>query len=96
MNLLKDKWALIYDANDFDEAEHLFATLKAAGAKAGCVVEEPHWIEVARRSQSKEWENEIKAQIEGPKQFVGAVVLLPRTTYYAHVKRTLDKTGMVS
>jgi hypothetical protein len=96
IELKHEKWVLIYDSMDYDEANHLLDTLKAASIRFGCVVEDPYWIEVARKAPSKEWENETKAHIEGPEQFTGVVCLLPRSTYYAHVKRTLDRTGVVS
>ena len=46
VKLLYENWALIYDAQDYAEANHLLDTLKAASAKFGTVVEEPYWIEV--------------------------------------------------
>jgi hypothetical protein len=46
MTLKKQKWAIIYDADDYDDANMLFECFILAGNKYGVQVEEPIWLEI--------------------------------------------------
>ena len=67
----------------------------SASQRCGLNVEYPQWIEVPSKSTATTYEKYINADITA-KTHRAVVVLLPRFTYYAQVKRSLDRKGVIS
>lgn len=95
VSLKNEKWALIYDADDYDDANLLFELFMMASERFGLLVEAPQWIELPSRSHAHVFEQYIIEEIN-PKVHKAALVLLPRFTYYPQVKRSLDRKGIIS
>jgi hypothetical protein len=45
-NLLHERWMLVYEAADYNNANNVFNTFKAASKTLGIKVEDPTWIEL--------------------------------------------------
>jgi len=95
VSLKNEKWALVYDSDDYDDANLLFELFLMASEKFGLLVEPPQWIELPKRSSASNFEQYINEDID-PKTHRAVLVLLPKFHYYAQVKRCLDRKGIIS
>ena len=95
VTLKNEKWAIVYDEEDYEDANLLFELLMLASERFGILVEPPQWIEVPARSPPHIIEQYINEDVS-PKLHKAVLVLLPRFTYYAQVKRSLDRKGIIS
>ena len=50
VSLKSQTWAIVYDHDDYDEANALFEFFTIASERYGLLVEDPEWIEVPSRS----------------------------------------------
>jgi hypothetical protein len=80
--LKNERWALVYDKDDFDDANLLYELFMVASERFGVLVEEPCWIEIPSRSYASVFEQFINDDVN-IKIHKAVVVLLPRFTYYA-------------
>ena len=65
-----------------------------AGDRLGVLVGEPYWVELPERSSPQTFEKYINSDIN--ENIKAVVVCLPRFNYYAHIKRALDRKGVIS
>lgn len=60
MPLKSGRWALVYDQDDYDDANLLFELLMTSSERLGLQVEDPQWIEVPSKSTATTYEKYIK------------------------------------
>ena len=92
-------WVCFYEKSNYNDAENLYNTMKAASKKFGLNIEEPEWIEMANKSSAKDWTDTAEDYIgKGKKDYSFALFLLGRNDYiYPQLKKhSLCTNGYVS
>lgn len=62
VNLLKEKWIMVYENNDrvFQAADKVYNEMCQASKRLGYKVEEPYWIELGKENNFEELDQEIR------------------------------------
>ena len=92
-------WLCFYEKSNYNDAENLYNTLKAASKGFGLYIEEPEWIEMPNKSRPKDWTDTANDYIgKGKKDYSFAVFLIGRNDYiYPQLKKhSLCTSGYVS
>ena len=92
-------WVCFYEKSNYNDAENLYNTMKAASKKFGLDIEEPEWIEMPNKSSAQDWTDTAEDYIgKGKKDYSFALFLLGRNDYiYPQLKKhSLCTNGYVS
>jgi hypothetical protein len=86
VDFLFNTWIVAYEKNNFDEANNLLQTFKAASGKLGITVEEPFWIEMSTQRNMNELESGLDGYRKKHGQPIICVFLIKYESMYNFVK----------
>ena len=92
-------WVCFYEKFNYDNADNLYKTLKAASKSFGIYIEEPTWIEMKNKSKSKDWIDTVEEYFgKGQKDYSFALFLIgDNDNLYCQLKKhSLCTNGYIS
>ena len=93
------KWILLYEQNNYCDADNIYNNLNKASKAFGLKIAEPEWVEMNKNSSAKDWTSTADDYFgKNKKDFEFAIFLLGRNDkIYAELKRhSLCRNGYVS
>lgn len=91
-----ERWAIVYEKRNFNQANGLFDAFQQSSVKLGIRVEEPSWIEIDRADDAYTCEKSLKELIAAKKTPSIVLVMLSRDSYYKIFKSLCYKLGLVT
>jgi hypothetical protein len=96
---LREKWILTYEKRNYDAANKVVSTMIGASRQLGLKIEEPHFIETIRETNTREIDTQLQKYMVGSNGFcfpMIVVVILSQETSYPAFKLLFDKYQMPS
>ena len=92
-------WVCFYEKYNYNNADSLYKTLKAASKSFGIYIEEPTWVEMKNKSKPKEWIDKAEEYFgKGQNDYSFALFLIGDSDYlYCQLKKhSLCTNGYIS
>ena len=92
-------WVCFYEGYNYNNAESLYNTLKAASKSFGIYIKEPTWVEMKNKSKPKEWIDKAEEYFEkGTDDYSFALFLIGDNDFlYSQIKKhSLCTNGYIS